>query len=55
MEYKGQEKNKINVVTQYSNGGVLKKVCNNEDGEKWIDLGDDREFESTETAAGLRE
>lgn len=53
MEYKGQEK-KINVVTQYSNDGVL-KVCNNEGGEKWIDLGDDREFESTETAAGLRE
>lgn len=55
MEYKGQEKKKINVVTQYSNDGVLKKVCDNEDWGKWIDLGDDREFESTEIAAGLRE
>ena len=54
MEYKGQEK-KINVVTQYNSNGVLKKVCNSEDGEKRTDLGDDLEFESTETVAGLRE
>ena len=54
MEYKGQDK-KINVVTQYNSNGVLKKVCNSEDGEKRADLGDDLEFASTETVAGLRE
>lgn len=37
MEYKGQDK-KINVVTQYNSNGVLKKVCNSEDGEKRTDL-----------------